>query len=276
MLFQHLPKTGGITFSLIVARKFGKGDVFHIRNPQFSKAPFFSSSYGPLEEFAALSVSERSGFKCVLGHMRFGIHEHVPGKSMYVTMLRDPLERVLSHHGQYNAMVCNNEIGDTGVVSLEEYLQLKPAAFKNHQTRFLVNGGFEEMTDTEKFQRAKSNLERYYALVGVTERFDESMLVMNKLMGWSATPYVPQNVGRHRSTADECPSEVIDSIQSMNSSDRALHAYANYRLDLAIADYGPEFQEDLAQLRQANLRKQKRTRLLAQLRSVKRRLLGLK
>jgi hypothetical protein len=188
--------------------------------------------------------------------MHIGIHQHVPGLSKYITILRDPLERVLSQHGQYNRMVVNNEIGDGQTVSLEEFFELQPGTVQNHQARFLTMGSFDKLTEEEKTAVPIDNLKRFYAVVGTLERFDETVLILNRLMGWPSLPYTRRNVGTLRSSQSQHPPELVRFIREKNSVDYQLLEYANHWLDRAIASYGPEFSRDLAALRRANRRKE--------------------
>jgi hypothetical protein len=252
LIFQHIPKTGGITLSHLLLQHFDRDQIFHVRNPEHTKAPVFGSTWGMMDEFIALPESRRSEFRCVMGHMPFGIHEHVPGKSGYLTVLRDPVERILSQHGQYNRMVQNQEIKADRLLSLEEYLDLKPSTLDNHQTRFLLGPAYQDRSDRDRFERVRKNLEKHFSLVGVLESFDETVLILNKLMGWSCVGFRRRNVGSLRSSRDEISPALLERMKEMNDLDFRLHAYAKEHLNRAIDSYGPGFDEDLADLRAAN------------------------
>jgi hypothetical protein len=193
--------------------------------------------------------------------MQIGIHRHVPVPSRYVTILRDPLERVLSQHGQYNRMVVNNEIGDGRPVSLEEFFELQPNTLQDHQARFLTMGNFDQLNEEERAEVPIDNLRRFYSVVGTLERFDETVLILNRLMGWKNNPYARRNIGTLRSRESQHPSELVRLIREKNSADYRLLDYANHWLDRAVASYGPEFSSDLAALRRANQRKERAMRI---------------
>jgi hypothetical protein len=106
------------------------------------------------------------------------------------------------------------------------------------------------------------------------ERFNETVLVLCKLMGWSPEGFLQHNVGTLRSRVEEHPPELIEQIRRNNDLDMKLHACANEFLDRAIAGYGPEFQTHRIELERANKRKRKRAVLIARVKSVGKILFG--
>lgn len=243
LIFLHIPKTGGTTLSRLVVRNFPSHEIYQIRDPKQPRAPRFGDAGGTVRDFMALPEEERARFRCILGHMHFGIHEHVPGPSWYITLLRDPVERVLSQHGQYNRMVENGEKGFARRLSLEAFLRERTVA--DHQTRFLCGWSVKAHSDEENLERAKHNLREHFCVVGTLERFNETMLVLGKRLGWSNLTYVRQNVGSHRLREGDLGAEPLGRIERDNRLDRALHAFADELLDQSMADYGAGLEQDL-------------------------------
>jgi len=248
VLFVHIPKTGGTTLSHVLTQQFPHDRIFHIREPQFSRAPVYSPSHGEKEDFIALPDDQRARYQCVMGHMRVGIHEHLQGPWIYLTMLREPVGRILSHHTQFNRMVSRGEIPGQGPVTLEEFCQVRPMWFHNPQARFLSGLDPQDHPHEQVLDLAQENLKNHIALVGTTDRFDESMLLIGKQMGWSDLSYVSRNVSR-RSAAKVVSQPMIEQIRENNQLDLQLYATANQILDQAIAEYGPTFEQDLAAYR---------------------------
>jgi hypothetical protein len=67
---------------------------------------------------------------------------------------------------------------------------------------------------------------RACAVVGLTERFDETMLLLKKVYGWRMPFYERRNVGRHRLRKQDLSADVIRQIAADNRLDVALYAYA--------------------------------------------------
>ena len=239
LIFLHVPKTGGVSVSKAIVCQFQEDEVFHVRNPAHKKSPVFAKTHGTIDDFKSLPQAERRRFRCILGHMHFGVHEHVPGPSAYVTLLRDPVERLLSQYGQYCRMVENNELGEEAAVSsLEKFCRLKSRTMDNHQTRFLCGWKFDEHPRQESLDRARENLSRWFRVVGTLERFEETMEVLQKACGWPDVPRFRANVGTGRLHREEVAPDLLARIEELNWLDRELHALANSLLDAAIAVYG--------------------------------------
>lgn len=49
-------------------------------------------------ELKALSRERRAQIWMPNDHMGFGLHRHLPNPAVYFTLMRDPIERVMSHH----------------------------------------------------------------------------------------------------------------------------------------------------------------------------------
>jgi len=253
LIFLHIPKTAGTTLSHIIVRQYVKNEIFNIRNPSI-KGPIYSRHYGPTQKLITLSESERTRFRCIMGHFNFGIHELISGSFSYMTMLRNPVQRVLSQFGQYNHMARRNELGDRKPLSLEDFLHDKTNALNNHQTRFLRGYKLKNRPCQQDLDRAKLNLRRYFSVVGTTEQFDESMIIMAKAFGWRKINYVPRNIGTERPDLDDIKSHLKELIVRHNQLDMELHRYARELLGQKIAEYGPNFERDLKRFRESQKR----------------------
>jgi len=89
VIFSHIPKAAGTTLHQILNRQYPAQVIFTVDFPRAS-----------VEEFKQLSEETRAGIRCLKGHMHFGLHRYLPQKCVYITILRDPLHRVISycHH----------------------------------------------------------------------------------------------------------------------------------------------------------------------------------
>ncbi len=250
-IFLHIPKTGGITFSEIVIRNFSSDRIFHIRNPKVPKAPRFSPNYGSYDDFAALSSAERKSFDCLVGHLRFGVHELIERPCVYATLLRDPVERVLSQHGQFTKMVRGGEFPGQEAVDLERYSEIRSASVVNQQARFLVGSQFATLDDEKLVRKAHENLQRHFIAVGTLERFDETLLVVNHRMGWRTRTYEIRNVGECRFKVTDLPDDDLERIRSRTRLDQTVFEMANRMLDDAVREV-PGFRRKLARFRKMN------------------------
>ncbi len=250
LIFLHIPKTAGVSVSKILETHYQPDEIYHIRHDNRSAhAPEFSLHNGTVNDFKALSISARSQFRCLLGHVNFGIHEYIPGPSTYFTLIRNPTDRLISQHRQYNRAARIDPNGVHRHQSFGEFWDTYQKSMSNYQIRFLCDKDIPKIPSNEKLRQAKQNLTDYFCVCGTTEQFDESLLLLSRHMGWPSTLYGKHNVSVRELEDSEISSELLKEIEHSNIYDRELHDYANSFLDSAIEIYGEQYDYDLAKLR---------------------------
>ncbi len=229
-------------------RHYAPDEIFHVRAP--SDLPIYSRWNGTVSDFARLSERRRARFRCVLGHFQFGIHEHVPRPSRYVTLLRDPVTRVLSkHRQQVREDTVRAYTAREDIATLEEFLHAHPTIC-HEQTSMLAPVPPSEAVREDSAGRAIRNLSAHFAVVGTLDRFDEFVLVAAKELGWSDVCYTPLNVTS--GYGKQASPDVLADIERSTALDLALFRHASRLLDEAIARYGPPFAADLERFRADN------------------------
>ncbi len=253
LIFIHLPKTGGVTLSDIVSRQYDPSEVFHVRNPDSSPGPSFSDHAGRVEDFLALPAGRRAGFRCILGHMDYGLHEHIEGPCRYLTMLREPVSRVESHFRQYERTTRKTERAERRASAFESFLADHRSEVENLQARFLVgNHDLDPRRNAETQAVVTDRLRKQFMLVGTVDRFDETVVLLRRVMGWEDVSYRRRNASRWMTRLRRTPRAVRGRIQELNRIDAALHAEANDLLDQAIEAHEPTFREDVEHFRANN------------------------
>ena len=260
VLFLHLPKTAGTTLESVIYGQFDEGEDGYWRRPpgwvipgayryfdvwlvaENGLASFFRDS--PAEPPGqAVDLIAGPDVKVVMGHFSFGIHELLPGPTTYVTMLRDPVDRVVSlyHHllehpedTPYHQEMSRN------ADSLERFVTAaRCKETDNDQTRRIAGEDppFGACTPA-LLHRAKENLAAHFSVVGITERFDESLMLMVRTLGWDRiTSYLPHFVNPKRKQRAEIPPDELDAVRGCNELDIELYGYACGLLDDAIAKH---------------------------------------
>ena len=241
LIFVHIPKAAGSTLRQIIRRQMPRGNdltmYFIGIKPGRTRADGVveSSALEDIERLRHLTDDERAQIVCVLGHLPFGIHEFLPPGFEYITMLRNPVERIISDyyyilrrptHRLYQAIQSRQ-------ISLEQYVTsgLDPR-LDNGQVRYLcgmreVDGVFVDGALTERaLEAAKRNLEERIKTFGITERFDESVLLFRRAMGWRNVFYESENVTRGRPKIAGLPSDVVKTMEEQLSYDMELYHFA--------------------------------------------------
>jgi hypothetical protein len=237
IVFVHIPKTGGVTLKRALKWKYP------------SRTLYEETLTKPLEAFGRVSPSERANARVVMGHVHYGVHEYVPQECEYITVLREPVARVASlytyvlghpKHALHADLVHSDS-------PLEDFLRIDPSV-DNHQTRMLSGRGGGELTSRsveplgpDALEEAKRNLERFL-VVGLTERFDETFILIRRALGWRLPYYLTGNV-----TARPKPvtPDALAHIRERNRLDLELYEFADQRLSAAVAEQGPSFAREL-------------------------------
>jgi hypothetical protein len=242
IVFVHVPKTGGTTLHSILARQL--------------RGIFAESMDEAKSMLASLDGAQLSELEFLGGHVPYGVHEFLPRPVSYVTMLRDPVRRVVSHywfvrndpdHYLYSAV-------SEGGLSLREYAErgcTLSAEIENGQVwMFSARARRRECADADSLREAKSVLRDRFAFVGTTERFDESVVCMQRVLGLRAPVYARMNTGPGPRTALDTETRAV--LEARNDLDRELYVYANELLDEEIRRVGPRFSRDLERFRRMN------------------------
>jgi hypothetical protein len=259
VVFLHMPKTGGKTLSAALRYKYP------------GRTLFLDTTFEPLEAIDRIPLGDRRAARAVTGHLHYGVHRHIPQWCDYITMLREPVARVLSTYyfilGNPKHW-CHDELVRSGV-GLEEFVRTAPdPGVDNEQTRFLSGRGSGELLSREPdgrrtmnplttlhrddLEEAKRNLDRCL-VVGLTERFDESFILVRRALGWRLPMYETHNISKLRPSKAEPPSrEAIELIRERNRLDLELYDHARDLFAAAVERHGASFRREVAAFRALN------------------------
>lgn len=197
-----------------------------------------------LAQMRAMPREQLAGWAAYHGNLRYGFHEVLPGPARYVTFLRDPLKRVVSRYQMLRRLKVVPLHHRLDVSKPEWNLSMAPGfacSFDNWQTRVLAGldrelpfGGCRE----EHFQAALENLDRHFDFVGLTEQFDVSIRLLSRLYHWPWRFFIPHNVAPASPNHVHLSDRVLEAIRELNQYDYRLYAYAQKRLEDAVARAG--------------------------------------
>lgn len=254
ILFVHIPKTAGTTLGAILVRLYGRDHVFtcHPDPKVLGVTP---------QDFKQMPPEEQLQYQVMRGHFGFGIHKTFREEpSTYITVLREPVDRAVSHYYYARGLTSHylhQKIVDENL-SLQDYVTSGICLeMDNGQTRLLIEKGgyttpFGECPP-EFLEQAKQNLREHFAVVGTSERFDETLVLAQTILKWSPPVYLSWlNVGRDRMKREQVPPDVVTAIQQCNALDMELYDYVNKLLDTLIAKHVRFFQLKLFWFRTLN------------------------
>jgi hypothetical protein len=263
LLFLHLAKTGGVTLADIFTRNLAVADFLVIDMGE--TCPSANGAWSHIAIEKAMGRMQESGvnnLRFIWGHFRHGIQAHLPKPGVCMTLLRDPLDRVISSHYYWDNLM--TKLGE----SLGDYLDRHPHCpvyMDNYMTRMLSGMPyldplhFGATTQSHPavteiaFERAAENLDGYL-VVGLTDQFDETLLLLGSDLGWSLSDlvYSRQNVTVPRPAIADVPDSVRSKVLEWNRYDAELVKRGRAHIARRIAAYPGDFHKDLALFRKLN------------------------
>lgn len=230
VLVVHIPKAAGTTLRTIMDRQYPSSQVFTIQNDIPAER----------ERLAGMPDETKRQLKAVFGHQCWGWHEALaPGQGFqYVTILRDPAERVLScfaycHlHGHYLKDAIEGmdvrRFLTSGVTRTCDNGMVRQLCGEDRFLRdpyFDMHLPFDGLTEAH-LQQAMRNLERC-AIVGVAERFDAVLEQCRRKLGWRIPAYEHQNVTTWaRPAIGTLDHHTLRALRHHNRLDEQLYRFA--------------------------------------------------
>jgi hypothetical protein len=221
LIFLHLPKTAGVNIRELLSR-------------QYHRLPTFIRGSPDHRQLFHMHARDREAFRVVGGHYRFGLHLLFASPSRYMTFLRHPIERVISHHAYIRWQPLHewHERMNAADVSLEQWVKLGAAdAFDNLQVRRLAlrsdeDVPFRQMT-RQMLDEAKRILEERIDFLGITERYEESIRQFARQLDWREPVTVERlNVTPNRRAASDFPPSARAAVLDHNALDIELYEFA--------------------------------------------------
>lgn len=258
--FLHIEKTAGLSLTSFLDNQFPANTIYqhHYRH------------------IPSLPREQMAEYRLIRGHYTYALHTLLPRKPRYITMLRDPIARVISHYQHAlrdPSYYLYNHVHSKDL-SLLDFV-LDPTTHhvaSNWQTRCVALdtdlGNLAQQCPEEIFDQcidsvattlpndeileiAKQHLDEFM-FVGITERFEESLAILTYLLG-SAPAYAPRiNVAPKTLSQTEAPLETRKVIAEHNQLDLALY-------EDAIGRFQVQFNEMLNDLLLSNYYQKWRT-----------------
>ena len=132
--------------------------------------------------------------------------------------------------------------------SLEQGLRRKICIYDNFMTRFLWGGEsiYGELPP-DALDRAKENVAGLW-FVGVTERLDESIILLGRKLGIGLMPYNLRHVSKKRPPLEETSPELRELVAEHNELDLELYRFARELFEES-APAPAELAEEVEELR---------------------------
>lgn len=242
IIFTHIPKTAGTSLKQILNKNYDPKNIFLLYgdNPLKKSIKLLIDDLNvTLQNEDNKKSKNEKKIKVIGGHLGFGIHELIiPRYFTYITLLRNPIERVISYYSHVKRYF-NNQLGDKArSMTLKEFVEGQVSIeVDNWQTRYLSGLGWQRFMlgtgsnigygqcSEEMLKQAKSNLRRYY-IFGIQEEFESSLLLFSQILGWKFATNLEVNVNTKKTRKEDLDQLTINAIVKHNQLDMDLYLYA--------------------------------------------------
>jgi len=208
LIVIHIPKAAGTSVKEIFKRWYMDSFYEHYYNEVRAKMP---------RKLDLVSLQSKKKPILIYGHFNqtrgFGIEEYYPNVKQFVTILRDPFERMVSSYF-YKKKVSSNwkDKSRTPYNGLEEYILAYHSNYLVHFPREVTQDNYKDI------------IEEYFVEIGIMESLDESLSKIAKKLGY---PYSKSWVEHKNATKrdEEIPSYLQDMFFEKNRLQYEVYDY---------------------------------------------------
>lgn len=250
LIFIHTPNSGGSTFDHILNRQYKKKSIISVRDNREAQA-------------LLKRKNELQNIRLIKGHMAFGLHTMFKDPTDYISILRHPVELILSNYSfikERPQHKLHDEIFGKHKMGVAEYVKSGVANnMENIQTRMLSNALDIEFGSSDKsmLNTAVYNIDTYFPVVGVTDMYDQFLILAQQHYKWRNIKYVRFNSTKSRLQVENLDDKTIDVIMKYNSLDMTLYLLAKNRFKVMWNENLEQNEKLLSSFKVANKRYQK-------------------
>ncbi|XP_030828193.1 galactosylceramide sulfotransferase-like [Strongylocentrotus purpuratus] len=257
IVYVKTHKTGSTTTASILER-FG-----YLRNLSFAmgKGGHIISNEQLFKRSMLYQIPNRTrqDFDMLVNHVRYNRNEMdvaVPG-AKYVTIIRDPVTQLESAFGYFemgnHLKIVSKNPFETFMSQPQKYYAMKTYFWTRSRNGQIYDLGFDHENDENvaKIQEKIDKLSKEIDLVMITEYFEESLILLRKLMCWDYSDilYISNGI-RSKSHRFAVNQDMANKIRAWSAADVMLYEHFNRTFWKKVDEYGPSFQEDLAHFRE--------------------------
>lgn len=240
---MHIPKCGGTTLTSILTEAVPEGRRYSVDGRDIA---------GSRQALAGLP--DRRRIDLLFGHLSYGWHELLaPRQARYFTIIREPVSRVVSHYNyvrshekhylhshvvegkmtlaDYVESGITTEVNDGQVRQMSGVEDIVQAAYGRSSVEY---GG----DHASLLREALGNVEAHFLLVGLLERFEESMRLLQRLTGLRVGSYRRKNATRSPAAVTNLSPGEAEVVRRFNRADGELYRRCREAFEIQCREIG--------------------------------------
>ena len=220
IFFDHIYKCGGTSIIKILKTQFSDSEILLL---DFKGA-------------ASVAMKLHTDYRIIAGHFWFLPKEELPVDHFSITLLRNPIDRIISHYFYIKNNAYSSSAPGFSAIKTNDFhdyiFSQDPSILsiiKNYQTCHYLQlewNGTDQLDEVKQLELAKKALLNYN-LVGVFHQFSEFVDILCYECGWPPAKEIPrENVTSKRPKLSEVDPKIIQRLEELNQLDLALYDYA--------------------------------------------------
>jgi hypothetical protein len=261
LYFLHIPKTAGMSLVSILDNYFDYDSILLERD---------------WYDLITTLPRDFSRYRLIRGHFGYSINRILPKKPIFMTMLREPVERTISDYehiardpmsselkdfflkkrlsdflmdDSMNWRLTNNQIRHIGLdrdVTDRAFFPVKTGLGMVSPTMSIEYKSDDDPSDEKLFDIAKQRLIEF-PFFGITERFYDSMLLFAYTFGFRPNANLnKKNVATNRTRRDDLTETTMDLLLKCTELDRDLYTYGKEIFDSRFTKMVHDLEEKYA------------------------------
>jgi len=215
LFFVHIPKCAGSSFRQVLKHWFGRGALFLDTHEAQALRSAVDRLHAPPQAIA--------------GHIPFGLHDALPVRPCYVSLVRHPLDRFVSLYKHARRTPGHTLHPAASRLDLEAFYDftLKDGGPRNAT----VGVQCYFLSRARSFQQARAVIDRRYALLAPTERYLDFVDACAERFGREPLQAPPRNVGGDVAGLEAGRSALESRIEVDHADDLSLYRYVRETFD---------------------------------------------
>ncbi|PXF54350.1 MAG: hypothetical protein C4B57_07745 [Deltaproteobacteria bacterium] len=211
LIFVHIPKCAGMSMFNTMVRAYGEDHIL---------APYSDEDLRDYEN-SKKEATNLAPYRALLAHLPYGEHEHFRRRGVYVTLVRDPVDRFLSlyawiknhpEHWLYS-MVENRDLA----AFWRNYRQHYPYEKLGEQCYYICRDG--------RFEVARDYIDSKYLLAAPIGEFGRFVRLLSGVLNFRLKRYRIANRSSGKPKISSLERKLIEDLKTVYSEDFRLFKY---------------------------------------------------